>query len=42
MSKEKKHRHKWESEIVVCPNCGGGEFFICECGEVRDHNKKPL
>ena len=31
----KKHRHKWERDIVDCPICGGGEFEECECGEIR-------
>ncbi len=45
MKEEKvtKHKHKWESDYNECPSCGFcGQYFICECGEVRDSDKKEF
>ena len=43
MEDKKKHRHKWELEYDDCMRCGGAEYFMCSCGEMRELDKKtPL
>lgn len=41
-NKKKIHRHRWEHQYSDCPFCGIGEYYECECGEVRDFNKKKV
>ena len=34
-NKVKKHKHEWIDDYSDCPICGGGVYWICECGEIK-------